>query len=200
MVFIGSKLRQPLVKDGHNPKVSRKIIHGLTFHHGQDVSSVHQGVVTNGKGASLGISPREAPWITLIAGNPNSNTASSRSTDELGRRPVLLDGPLGQPEDLLVALARPALVGLGQKEEITPLVTLAVQDYRYPPAPFVEGEDRNPLDLPERLFRAWGLLLPQAKDILPRRRPPILGAKDKPGFILPENLQAVGEPLTITLF
>ena len=39
---------------------------------------------------------------------------------------MFLDRPLGQPEDLLVALPRSALLGFLEEEEIATLVALAV--------------------------------------------------------------------------
>ncbi len=66
---------------------------------------------------------------------------------------MFLDRPLGQPEDLLVALPRSALLGFLEEEEIATLVALAVKPYRDATASLIEGDDICPRQFFQHLIR-----------------------------------------------
>ena len=110
---------------------------------------------------------------------------------------MLLDGPLGQPEDLLVALFRPALVGLFEEEEIAPLVSLPVEHNGDAPAALIEGDDIDPLQLFQHLVRFWRLVFTQAENMSSRRWPAVLRTEYQPWLIPSDNLQAVGETVIL---
>jgi hypothetical protein len=112
---------------------------------------------------------------------------------------MLLDRPLGQPEDLLIALPGMPLVPPGQEQKVAPLRTPPIQNHLDAAPTFMEGHDGNTLNLLEHLTLTRRLIITEAEDISPRRRPAILGSQDKPRLLLLDNLEAVGEALVSAL-
>ena len=90
---------------------------------------------------------------------------------------MLLDRPLGQPENLLIAFSWSPLVGFLEEEEIAPLVALAVQHHRNTAATLIEGDDIHPLQLFQYLIWFWWLFFTEAEDMSARSRPLVLGAE-----------------------
>jgi hypothetical protein len=111
---------------------------------------------------------------------------------------MLLDRPLSQPEDLLVALSWSALVRPSQEEKITSLIALTVEYYRDPAATLMESNNVHPLKFFNQLVQRGRFVFSQTENVPSRSRPAVLGAERDPGFISSQNLQAVGKTLTGT--
>ena len=105
---------------------------------------------------------------------------------------MLLDRPLGQPENLLIALPRMPFIPPGQEQKVAPLRTPPIQSHRAAAPTFMEGHDGNTLNLLEHLTLTRRLFLTETEDISPRRRPAILGSQDKPRLLLLDNLESRG--------
>ncbi len=110
---------------------------------------------------------------------------------------MLLDRPLRQPEDLLVALPRSALVRFHEEEKIAPLVTLAVQHHGDTATALIEGDDIHPFQLFQHLVRRWRLVFAQAEDMSACCWPVVLGAEHQPRLTPSDNLQAVEEAVVL---
>jgi hypothetical protein len=100
------------VEYGHYPKVAQDIFEGLSFHQSHNIITTHQGIISNGKRATLCMCLGELPWITLIARNTDSDVMAGGASYEFGRWSVLLNRPLSEPEDLLIAFSGVTLIWL----------------------------------------------------------------------------------------
>ena len=200
MVFLGGQFGKPLVEDRHGAKIAQEVIKGLSFDHRKHFIPVHDGVVAGRDDAAFGDGTGEMPGIFFIAVYPDDHLGIALARYQLERRPVLLDGPLGQPEDLLVAVFRSPLVRLLQKKEIAPLIAAAIENYGYAAATLIEGDDVYPLQLLKFLIRSWRFVFTQAKNMSAGRRPLILCSEHEPWPAISKDLKPVREPLVLCAF
>ncbi len=134
-----------------------------------------EGVVARGQRLAADLRPLEAPGIALGAVDQHlEGVVAEELGPALGAMPP--DRSLGPEEDLLV-LARPVLVGLGQEQEIASPAPRAVQHQGQLLAQPPQGDHRHPLQQLQGLLGPRRLLLPEAEDVALGPRPALLGAQ-----------------------